>query len=278
MKLQKTIRALSPAAEKATALFQQLFFVYVCLGFNNLTVGTKIVSVFMWPTYLLGAAILAFRALDAKRYLSMPGLPALVLLCGAAAVSVALNRRYDLKGNLVCLIFWLFYFFLLYLSGADTGIETLKKRFALYFHLFCGVAFVLTAVSFVMLAKNYALISDVNGELVRRGFLGGRLFGAYQTPNAGAIIASIVIAGCVHYIRAYKKWYYTVIAAIQIALQFAFIVFSDSRTGRVCLGLGLGVYLFFACLRNARCETRAARTLLCHRQRVLFAEMDAACL
>ena len=262
MKLQKKIDALRPAAGKATEAFHFLFFCYVCLGFNNLTVGTKIISVFMWPTYLLGAAILAWRVLDYKRYIRMPGLLPLCLLCLSAGISLLLNRRYDPKGNLIHLIFWLFYFLILYVSGTDTPPQTLKKCFIFYFHAFCAVAFVLTAISFGMLAAGYGKEFTRGGDLVRQGYLGGRLFGAYQTPNAGAIIGALVTVGSVHFIRTCKNRLYTAAAAINIAAQFVYAVLSDSRSGRVCLGLCLGVYLFFVlCKRENASPGRSVLAL-----------------
>lgn len=251
MKLEQKLQKIKPYTEKAESVFLVLFFVYVSLGFNNLTVGTKIVSVFMWPTYLLGAALLGMRFLQWKDCVRMPGLFALLALCAVGAVSIALNLQYDVKGNLVHLIFWAFYFLLCYLSRESTDTRTLRRRFTVLFHMLCAVAFVLTAISFGMMIFDYAKKFTLNGDLVRRGFLGGRLFGAYQTPNAGAVIGSIVTVGSVHFIRVYKNKLYTAFAVINCLLQFAYLVFSDSRTGRVCYALACAVYLFFA-LREKR--------------------------
>ncbi len=247
--LQKTIDRLRPAAAKATLCFHALFFLYVCLGFNNLTVGTPAISVVMWPTYLLGAALLVWRALDLKTYRRMPGLFALAAMCAACGISMLINRQYSPKQNAVHLIFWLFYFFLLYLNGTDQTPEDAEKRFTLFFHAFSAVAFILTAISFGMLIAGYSDQFLRGGDLVRRGYLGGRLFGAYQTPNAGAVIGALTIAGSVHYIRIYRNRLYTAAAVVNCAAQFVYMVLSDSRSGRVCLGLALGVYLFFTLFR-----------------------------
>ena len=266
MKPNTKLQTLQPYIEKAESAFLILFFVYVSFGFNNLTVGTKIVSVFMWPTYLLGAALMGLRLVQWKDCYRHPGLFPLLALCGVGVISIALNLQYDLKANLVHLIFWAFYFLLCFVNRESTGTDTLRRRFAVLFHMLCAVAFVLTVISFGMMVVDYAEQLEVNGDMVRRGFLGGRLFGAYQTPNAGAIIGSLVIVGSVHFMRVYKKKLYAAFAVINCLLQFAYIVFSDSRTGRVCLSLAASVYLFFA-LKEKRGEgfrlrqTAAALTL-----------------
>lgn len=253
MKLNQGLQKIQPYIEKAESVFLILFFIYVSLGFNSLTVGTKIVSVFMWPTYLLGAGLLALRLLQWRDCRRMPGLLPLLALCAVGAISILLNLQYDPKGNLVHLIFWAFYFLLCYLYRESTGTGTLRRRFTLLFHMLCAVAFLLTVISFGMMLFDYAEYLTVNGELVRRGFLGGRLFGAYQTPNAGSVIGSIVTVGSVHFIRVYKNKFYTAFAVVNCLLQFAYLVFSDSRTGRVCFALAAGVYLFFV-LKEKRGE------------------------
>ena len=253
------IRKYDPVIEKAEFVFQLLFFIYICLGFNNLTIGTKIIPFFMWPAFLLGAALVALRLIDLRSFRGFPGLLPLAGLCAVCGVSIFVNRQYSVKENLVYLIFWIFNFFLLYASPRRRSPGLLQKRFAFFFHLFCAVAFVLTVISFVMLAVGYAGYFTVNGEEIRRGFLGGRLFGAYQTPNAGAVIGALSIVGGIHYAGVYKNKWYTLWATLNGVLQFVFSVFADSRTGRVTLGVALGVYFFFVFYGKRRKTETAAK-------------------
>lgn len=257
--MKNLIKKYDPVVKKAEFVFQLLFFIYICLGFNNLTIGTKIIPLFMWPTFLLGAALCCLRLFDWYSFRGIPGLLPLLGLCAVCSVSILYNRQYHMKENLIYLIFWVFYFFLLYASPRRRSPDLLQKRFAFFFHLFCVVAFVLTVISFMMLAVGYCGFFDINGEEVRRGFLGGRLFGAYQTPNAGAVIGALVIVGSIHYAKIYKNKWYTVWAVLNGLLQFVFSVFADSRTGRVTLGVSLGVYFFFVFYGKRRnAETRAS--------------------
>lgn len=237
-----------PWIEKSEFVFQILFFFYVCLGFNNLTYATPVISVIMWPTYLLGAALLLIRLLNLKSYIKMPAILPLAGLCAVCAVSILLNRQYDIKKNIIYLIFWAFYFFMFYMHAADTDLTLLKKRFCILAHLFNGVAFVLAGVSLGMMGTGYSVVKTVAGGELHRGFVYGRLFGAYLTPNAGAIVGCIAIILSVYFISVYKKKLYTVAAAVNILVQFLYIVFSDSRSGRVCLALGGGAYILFRVL------------------------------
>ena len=156
MKIQETLKKLRPYTEKAEFVFLLLFFAYVSLGFNNLTVGTKLVSVFMWPTYLLGAALLGLRLLDWKDCVKMPGLFALLGLLAVGTISIVCNLQYDVKANLVHLIFWAFYFLLCYLDRESAATETLRQRFTVLLHMLCVVAFILTVISFGMMIFDYA--------------------------------------------------------------------------------------------------------------------------
>ena len=272
--MKEKFRTLLPLTEKAETVFGILFLFYVSLGNNSLTYGTFWISAVMWPTYLLGAALLFVRVLRFKQYIGAPGLPALLALCGVCAVSILLNREYGLKKNVIYLLFWVFYFFLFYTHSADISKEALQKRFLLYAHVYCGIAALLTGVSLIMMAAGVREVLHINGLEVCRGFVYGRLFGAYLTPNAGAVVGAAASLLTVYFIRRYRSPLYRIAAALSIALHFAYLVFSDSRSGRVALAVGGAACALFFALQKSRANKAAAKAAVC----ALTAVAAAACL
>ena len=243
--MKEKLRAAAGIADKAEFVFQILFFVYVFLGFNNYTFGTVWISAVMWPTYALGAVLLAVRALRFKNYIRMPGVFALLALCAVCAVSILLNRQYDPKKNVIYLIFWAFYFFLLYTHGAELPTEVLQKRFRILGHLYCALTGLLTGVSLIHMAAGVSKTVPSGGVKLLRGFMHGRLYGAYLTPNAGAVAGVIACVLAVYFMRRYRSKLYTAAAAVCILMHFAYLALSDSRAGRVALALSAAAYVVF---------------------------------
>lgn len=241
--------------------FLLLFLLYTALGFNSITYGTPLISVVMWVTYLWGGLLLAIRLWNWKHYIKMPGLVLLLVMCAICALSIVVNRQYDFKKNVIYLIFWIFYFFMFYAQHDQADSELLKKRFRLAGHMVCLCAFILATLSLVMMFCRFSQIVQINGNEVIRGFTYGRLYGAYLTPNGGAVVASIVIFLSIHFIARYKKPAYTVFAVLNILVQFVYIVFSDSRSGTLCLSFGGAVYAGFTVLESRRFRKRSSRAV-----------------
>lgn len=231
---------------------QCLFLLYTMLGFNSLTYGHPVISWVMRLAFLMGAGVLLVRLWNWKRYGKMPGIWCLVAMCGICFVSIVMNRHYGLKKNLIYLIFWVFYFFLFFAQREDMEKELVLHRFHVAGHMICGVTFLLGGVSLAMMLLGYSRVVEIQGNRIIRGFAQGRLFGAYLNPNGGAFVASAVIVLSVYFFRRYRKVWYRILTAGNIAVQFAYLVFSDSRGGRLCLALGMGAYAFFETLRLNR--------------------------
>lgn len=248
--------------DKLEVVFQVLFLIYTFLGFNSITFGSRIISLFMWISYLLGAFLLIVRLRNWKEYVKMPGLPCLVVMCAVCVVSILANTRYDLKRNGIYLIFWMFYFFLFYAQSRSMTVDRIKKRFYIMGHVICLLAFVLAGISLVTLALQYSEVLMVRGEEVTRGFIYGRLYGAYLTPNGGAVVSVIVIVLSIHFIGMYRNTAYTIFTLLNILVQFLYLVFSDSRSGQLCLTCGAAVYVLFSALSSNKIKPGGTKILV----------------
>ena len=89
---------------KFEAVFKVLLLIYLFLGTCNLTYGTPIISLVMYPTFLLGGLLVLWRLLLAKRFIKSTGLPWLVLMLVSYAFSALINFSYFGKNSIVVFI------------------------------------------------------------------------------------------------------------------------------------------------------------------------------
>lgn len=250
--------------DRLEMVFKLLFFAYAALTFNCFTFGTPLISVVMWPAFLLGAALIVNRVLHLPRYRT-PYLWWLVGLLAAGCLSVLLNHQYDFKLNVTYMVCWALYFLLLYIQPNDRTETDLKKELRLFAALFTAVVEISVLVSLVMMITRYSLRAEYPGGLLLGGFADSRLYGLFTDPNAGATSAAIAALFLVHTMRSYKKWWQRTLCVVGIVCNEIYIALSDSRTGMV-VSLVIG-FLYTLCYL-----LRALRT---RRFAVLFAVLGA---
>ena len=96
-----------------------------------------------------------------------------------------------------------------------------------------------------MLIMSYsAILTSVDGEFIVTGFEWDRLWGAYVDPNYGAICSVIGIVLSLFYVIK-KKGFQKILYVLAVVLNYAYLIFSDSRTGEIALAVSLGIFLFF---------------------------------
>ena len=238
---------------KIEAVFNILFLMYLFLGACNLTYGTPIISFVMYPTFLLGGLLVIWRLTLAKRFIKATGLIWLVFLLVSFAFSALMNFRYFNKNSIIVFILWTFYFLLLFVKDPVRTRADIERefRFIASFYLFFVTA--LTVISNWMLFTGYSASyrdpDNANYE-VASGFFAGRLWGAFQDPNLGAVMCGISIVISVYFIRYFKKKIITALLCIDIAFMLFYIALSDSRNGMVTLGCLAAFALFFYSLRK----------------------------
>ncbi len=250
--------------DRLETVFKLLFFAYAALTFNCFTFGTPLISIVMWPTFLLGAALIVNRVLHLPRYRT-PYLWWLVGLLAAGCLSVLLNYQYDFKLNVTYMVCWALYFLLLYIQPNDRTETDLKKELRLFAALFTVVAEISVLVSLVMMFTRYSLYVEYPGGVLLGGFVESRLYGLFTDPNAGATCAAIAALFLVHTMRLYRKWWQRTLCVVGIVCNLVYIALSDSRTGMV-VSLVIG-FLYTLCYLLRALHTR--------RFAVLFAILGA---
>ena len=228
-------------------VFKIWFYLYVILSTCNLTYGKEIISICMWPMLLLGAGLVLYRLIHIKEYIHMPNLWILILFFASYLFSMVTNLQYESKRGLVTMVFWVLYFGILYTFRENDSQERVRKEFELMAAVHIFYALVMTLISLGMMVVGYSssYIDKNNGNYeVCSGFHDGRLWGAFQDPNLGAIVCCTAIVLCMYFIWKRKEKLWKAVLAVFILLFLLYIAFSDSRNGLVSIGTGMAAYAF----------------------------------
>lgn len=227
--------------------FKISFLLYAMLSTCNLTYGKGIVSVIMWPMFISGAVLFCIRGLQIKQYIKTPHLWILICLCGSYVFSSVMNYEYFSKRVIVTLIFWMFYFGILYASKETQPHQKTVKEFELFGYIYIIYALIMVVISLGMMAVGYSshYIDKDNGNYeICAGFYDGRLWGAFQDPNLGAVVCCVAIMLSVYFICKQASRVKRAGLAICVILFIFYIAFSDSRNGLVSLFVGVTTWTF----------------------------------
>lgn len=225
-------------------VFLMIFFVYAILGSNNITFGNKIITPFMWASFIIGGILILYRVLHIKDYCKMTAFFPGILMTGSIILSTVLNRQYHFKENVIVCIYWVLYFFLLFTISGSAKKERIKGNF-----WFLGIVF-LVYITIGVLFSFYTMYSGVSEKVAvpeanyeyYKGFAIGRLWGIFINPNNSAVAAAVSVAILLYLIEKNKHIVIKVMCIADILLMVFFIALTDSRTGAVSVGVVFGIY------------------------------------
>ena len=233
--------------------FKVGFMLYAILSYNSLTYGTVIISLIMWPVVGIGLLLLAYRIIYFKQYIKTPLIIILIAFFLSFILSTVINYQFELKQNIINGLFLAFYFFLLYAN--DLSVETKKvlKEFRIVSFVFLFYMLISVVISLSLMIAGYGNVRKLaDGYEVVSGFVWGRLYGVFLDPNCGAVMACISIFLSVFFMSKVVKKSVKALGIINILLMLSFIAFSDSRTGRLCLGITSGIYLYCLLIKRKK--------------------------
>lgn len=249
--------------EKMEILFKILILCYTILSWNAITYGNRIISVVMWPTIILGIVLLGIRAKNYKNYIDNCAVNYLGILIVSFILSMILNLKYDMKNNCILLLFWFFYFFLLYPFDKSKKIEVIKKEFSIISIFFvCYMALGVLIALIMMIMHVSKVIEPASGNTIVIGFVWGRLWGVFLEPNVASVMSIIAFYLSLYWWKMCGNKILKCMYLLNAVQQILFIAFSDSRTGSVCLGISLGVYVFLNLKSVPRFEKKFRHTVI----------------
>ncbi len=246
--MQRILSAFASFTDQCETVFKILFFLYATMSFNCVTFGTFVISLMMWPTFILGALLILNRVLHLKRYRT-PYMWWLAALLVAACISFICNLQYDLRMNILYIVTWAFYFLLLYVQPHERNAAAFKKELHLFATLYTVVTEVAVIVSIGMLFAGYSVRVDFEGGRMLGGFVDSRLYGMFIDPNAGATCAAVAMFWLLHTMHRYQRVWQRAALGVGVALNLFYIALSDSRTGMVVLLVIAFVYTLLSLLR-----------------------------
>ena len=241
----KRLETIIPKAETA---FKVLYILLVLLSFTNLMVGNPVLRYYTYALVLFGAVLLLYRAVHFKRFVRTKGLWILVLFCGSILFSAFLNRKYGLTESLQSFIWTTLQFGLLYACDEKRDIKEYQREFCILAVVFSVYILLANIVSIGMFFAHYGVFGQYSFNETIIGFVWGRLWGVYSDPNNGSVlcVVSVVISICAWAaLKPKSKRGLKVLLAVNIILDYFYIMLSDSRTGMVCAIIGVACVLFF---------------------------------
>lgn len=227
--------------------FKIYYLIYLLIAFNAFVNETKWLNYGTLLLVALGVGCAGLMLVKYKEYLKIWNIRLLILFLVSYALSSAINIKYGVGDNVKEMIWIFLSMIVLYTSGYLLTMEERKKElkvYAIIWTIYCTIINVL-GISMILWGRNYQ-VSIYQGDKVVDykviGFKWGRLWGLYDDPNHGATISVVAILLAVYLFVVTVKWYWKVLLAITMLIQFGYIVLSDSRTGLVTIGVGAIVW------------------------------------
>lgn len=244
-------------------IFRISYLLLAIITFNSFLFGKPIASVLVNVTFILGSILIVERIVHWKEYIGTPYLTWLILFIFSFIISSVVNFKYEFVENMKWVVWTTFQMMLLYTNKRNTEVREYKKEFVILSNIIIVYTFMATVMSFVLLIMDYSQIwiFEENGQRIIAGFVWGRLWGVYTDPNYGAVLGVISIILSVYFIQKNKiklRLFYI----INIIFEYIYIVFSDSRTGKLTLLISISLYIYCMLLKNAHTLKGKIRNIL----------------
>lgn len=226
---------------------------YLCLAFAtfiSVAYMSPLQPVLVKVTLIMGVLTVAGRMLHWKKYKKMPCLILMILFCVSFLFSAVMNRQYGITDNLKWIIWTGIQFFGLYVCDMDRDEQKVKKEFVILSHIYICITAMAALISLIMLARSYSeFFTTADNELIIAGYQWDRLWGVYTDPNYGAVcsVIGILLSG-LYLIKRKGAW--KLLYAIAMLLNYAYLIFSDSRTGELALMICGGLFLYLCLLKK----------------------------
>ena len=223
-------RVFLPVAMKETQFVNSLIF--------------SIVAVF-------GGSIVCLDIFTKRIFLKQKNIIWLILFWFACLISSIINIRYGFIGNVRNLVWLCISFFLLYPIDQERSSSEIKKEIKYVSNFLIVVWFIACCISFFMFLMQIGFYVDIFPDsFARMGFIECRLFGVFEDPNYAAVVAVIVIIFSVFNIKTNSKIFLKIFYAINILINFFYIVLSGSRTAEVSAFVSAAFIVYFILLKK----------------------------
>ncbi|MBE6778097.1 MAG: O-antigen ligase family protein [Ruminococcaceae bacterium] len=231
-------------------LFKVVYLIHLLACFNPYIDGTFPVKVTLLGTMALGGLLLLCRLLDIKVYFRTPGLPLLLAFLVSFAVPSFLLYRYALVDSLKTFIWMTFQFAILFAFSTRRPAARAKQELAVVGTAIGAFITVENLISILMAFDGYFKVYEKpDGTSAVTGLAWwGRLYGVHGDPNYACVYTIATVLLCAYLFIKYPRLWVRIVTGVAALINLLFIAFTASRTGLICLTLGVAVFAFSWCM------------------------------
>lgn len=234
--------------------FKIEFLIFGFLSFNSYSYGRPIMSVFVILSTALAGIDLLLRLLVYKNYIKNIFLWILGFFLVSYAVTTFINRDLGIMTPVKTFAWMAMQYVLLFACDNTKSHDDHKKEFTIFSYVFSVWVFASSLIGIIQAFMFYGTSTRVNfpdyHEYVNSGLVWGRLWGVYNDPNFGAVMAVVAVLLSLYYFISNKKTAIRILSALNILVQLLYIAFSDSRTGLVCLAISVSAFTFLTLIKK----------------------------
>lgn len=233
---------------KLLFVYKIYMIVYLLCSFNAFVNGQKFMKYATVVAAASGGILLLCLLAQWKKYRKMGNLVLLILFLVSYVFSSVMNIRYGFMENIQELVWLTCQIGLLYVASYNYTTDMLKREFGILGVIYTSICTLFSLISLSMIFWMFdGAYRDPSGGLHGVGYRLGRLWGVYDDPNHGSVIAVIAIFFALYLYKLYHKKMWRVLLIISIIVQYLYIGFANSRTAMLALGGGLcvGTFLLF---------------------------------
>lgn len=220
---------------EAGMVFKILYLLLGLLSFNSLVANRSILSGYSLALAVMGGIYFVYRLLHYGAYIRTKGLGLLVLFLVSYAAAALGSIKYGISENLQSMVWMVMQFFLLYAYDSRLSRKQIRRECTVLGAIVVAYTFLCALAGFVCLVLNFSHIQEVNGAQTILGYTWHRLWGFYSDPNYGAVLSVISLMIGLFFAFSSKKRGVRCFAVVNTLVQLAYVTFSDSRTGLICL-------------------------------------------
>ncbi len=224
---------------KLETVFKIIYLIHLLFAFNGIINQTAILKVTLIMSMGVGAVAGILKLWKCKKYFKYTHFWILNAFLVSYVVSTVLNMKYGILDNLQGFVWLTAQIWILYLVNIDMSIQDIKKEFKILGMIYLVFASVANFVSLGMFFVGYTYRNFDTGK--KLGFLWGRLWGVYDDPNHGSIIAMIAIVIAIYLYNTLKSVKARIALILSSVINGLYIYLSDSRTGILCIAVGIGI-------------------------------------
>ncbi len=222
--------------EKLETIFKIVYIIHLLLAFNGFINQTVIIKITLVLTLLLGGAVGLQKIWSFMKLKQKTNFWILNLFIISYVLSLLMGMKYGLVDGIKGLVWLTAEVWILYLVDNKGNI---KKEFELISKVIIVFVSIANIASVGMFLLGIVVKNIVEDKMYVLGFVWGRLWGIYNDPNHGAVISVLTLLLSLYFVltlHTNKKRYW-----LSIIIQGIYIYLSDSRTGILCLGIGIGL-------------------------------------